>query len=236
VERILIVNADDFGQSPGINRGVVSAHSQGIVTSASLMVRWPGAAEAADYARFNTTLSLGLHVDFGEWEYHAETYTWRPLHDVLPTHEVEFVAAELARQVVRFRALVGGDPTHLDSHQHAHREEPLRSCMVALAKRLGIPLRGLGPTVAYCGAFYGQSNQGYPYHAAIGVDGLQSLLRALPPGVTELGCHPGEMDDLPGMYRAERAIELRTLCDPLVRATLGDLAIRLRSFGNLDVT
>ena len=233
MERILIVNADDFGQSAGINRGVKSGHALGVVTSASLMVRWPAAAEAADYARSNTTLSLGLHVDFGEWTFDAETYTWLPLHDVLPTHDVDAVATEVARQLARFRALVGRDPTHLDSHQHAHREEPLRTCMAGLARQLGVSLRGHAPDVAYCDAFYGQSNRGYPYHAAIGVGGLQSLLRALPPGVTELGCHPGEVDDLPGMYRVERAIELRTLCDPLIRATLDDLAIRLRSFSDL---
>jgi len=37
--RYLIVNADDFGQSPGVNRGIIQAHEHGIVTSASLMVR-----------------------------------------------------------------------------------------------------------------------------------------------------------------------------------------------------
>jgi len=50
-ERRLIVNADDFGQSPGINRGIMEAHERGIVTSVSLMVRWPAAVEAAAYAR-----------------------------------------------------------------------------------------------------------------------------------------------------------------------------------------
>jgi len=46
-QRYLIVNADDFGQSQGVNRGVIAAHEHGIVTSASLMVRWPAAIEAA---------------------------------------------------------------------------------------------------------------------------------------------------------------------------------------------
>jgi hypothetical protein len=45
--RYLIVNADDFGQSPGVNRGIIQGFDQGIVTSASLMVRWPAAAPAA---------------------------------------------------------------------------------------------------------------------------------------------------------------------------------------------
>ncbi len=50
-KRYLIVNADDFGLSEGVNRGIIRAHEQGIVTSASLMVRGAAAAEAARYAR-----------------------------------------------------------------------------------------------------------------------------------------------------------------------------------------
>jgi len=49
--KYLIVNADDFGQSTGINRGIIEAHERGVVTSASLMVRWPAAIDAAQYAR-----------------------------------------------------------------------------------------------------------------------------------------------------------------------------------------
>ena len=65
--RFLIVNADDFGQSAGVNRGVAMAHEQGIVTSASLMVRWPAATGAAAFGRAHPGLSVGLHVDLGEW-------------------------------------------------------------------------------------------------------------------------------------------------------------------------
>ncbi len=68
-ERGLIVNADDYGRSSGINRGVIKAHESGIVTSASLMVRWPAAVEAAEYCRDRPDLSLGLHVDLAEWVY-----------------------------------------------------------------------------------------------------------------------------------------------------------------------
>ena len=62
-DRYLIVNADDFGQSDGVNRGIVRAHEGGIVTSASLMVRWPAAEEAAACARTHLRLSVGLHLD-----------------------------------------------------------------------------------------------------------------------------------------------------------------------------
>ena len=63
-ERVLIVNADDFGRSPGVNRGVIRGHEQGIVTSATLMVRWPAAAEAAADAR-DTGRSVGRHRHHG---------------------------------------------------------------------------------------------------------------------------------------------------------------------------
>ena len=64
--RVLIVNADDFGQSPSVNRGIVQAHRTGIVTSASLMVRQKATAEAIELSRACPALSLGLHLDLGE--------------------------------------------------------------------------------------------------------------------------------------------------------------------------
>ncbi len=51
MKRYLIVNADDFGLSFGVNQGIIEAFEHGIVTSTSLMVNWIGAAEAAAYAR-----------------------------------------------------------------------------------------------------------------------------------------------------------------------------------------
>ena len=59
--RRLIVNADDFGLSEGVDHGIVDAFSNGIVTSTSLMVRRPAARHAAELARLHTRLSVGLH-------------------------------------------------------------------------------------------------------------------------------------------------------------------------------
>lgn len=58
----LIVNADDFGRSSAINRAVVTAHRDGILTSASLMVAEPAAAEAVELARAHPRLGVGLHL------------------------------------------------------------------------------------------------------------------------------------------------------------------------------
>jgi chitin disaccharide deacetylase len=231
-KRHLIVNADDFGQSSGVNRGVIAAHERGIVTSASLMVRWPAAAEAAAYSRGHPNLSLGLHFDLGEWI--CRDKTWVPLYEVVPTHDTAAVASELAEQLAVFGRLVGRDPTHIDSHQHVHRWEPVHSVLVEAAHKHAIPLRRYSPEIHYCGDFYGQTGTGEPLPEAISIDRLINILAALPPGITELGCHPGEGNDLISMYRDQRTEELKALCDPQVRATIVAEGIELRSFHTIN--
>src|SRR5437867_5948321 len=230
-KRYVIVNADDFGQSSGINRGIVTAHEKGIVTSASLMVRWPAAAEAAAYGRAHPKLSVGLHIDLGEWAHRDGT--WVPLYEVVGVGDSVGVADEVARQLGIFRHLVGKDPTHIDSHQHVHLREPVRSVLLDVARQLAVPLRHCSPEVAYCGAFYGQTESGVSLPGRISVEAMIGLLSALPAGFTELGCHPGEGSDLETMYRVERAQEVRVLCDPRVNAAMAALGIELRSFGEL---
>jgi predicted glycoside hydrolase/deacetylase ChbG (UPF0249 family) len=228
--RHLIVNADDFGQSAGVNRGIAEAHEQGIVTSASMMVRWPAAAEAAAYGRQRPELSLGLHFDLGEWAYRNET--WVPLYQVVALDETAAITDEIARQVATFRSLVGKDPSHIDSHQHVHLREPVRSVVVETARRLGVPLRGCSSEIRYCGDFYGQTAEGSPLPEAISISGLIKVILELPPGITELGCHPGHGNDLVTMYGAERAKEVEVLCDPLVLTAISDRDIHLCSFTN----
>src|SRR5205085_11997778 len=63
--RLLIVNADDFGLSRGVNEGIIEAHTGGILTSTSLMVWRPGAEHAAKVAAAHPALSVGLHFDDG---------------------------------------------------------------------------------------------------------------------------------------------------------------------------
>jgi|SRR5215813_1197109 len=231
-KRYLIVNADDFGQSPGINDGVFEAHEHGIVTSASLMVRWPDALGAVAYAKEHPALSLGIHLDFGEWAYRNEN--WVPVYEVVPDSDIVAVAEEVTRQLESFRQLVGADPTHIDSHQHVHRDEPLRSYMVEVARRLAVPLRDYSSEVQYCGYFYGQTAEGSPLPKFISVEGLLNILWQLPPGIMELGCHPGIGDELPDTpYRSERSKEVEVLCDPQIRTAIMDMGIELCSFSSI---
>jgi chitin disaccharide deacetylase len=230
--RFLIVNADDFGRSPEVNAGVVEAYEHGIVTSASLMVRWPAAAEAAGYGRDDSDFGLGLHVDLAEWDFRDGE--WVPVYEVVPVEDSRAVEGEVRSQLASFRELVGGDPTHLDSHQHVHRSDPAATQAVAkLARELVVPVRSASPHVRYCGDFYGQTATGDPLHDAITVDRLIQILVELPPGTTELGCHPGKGSHVDTTYRAERERELEVLCDPRVRETIRSEGIVLRSFAEL---
>jgi chitin disaccharide deacetylase len=228
-KRQLIVNADDFGQSPGTNRGIIEAHEHGIVTSASLMVRWPAAAQAATYAQTHVKLSVGLHLDLGEWAYrHGK---WVRLYQVVNEDDAGAVAREVEAQIATFRGLMEKDPTHVDSHQHSHRRESARSVVLAMAKELALPVRGYSKRIRYCGEFYGQTEEGLPYPEGISVESLLRILKNLSPGCTELGCHPGHGNDLDTMYQSEREQEIKTLCDPRVVKAVHDMEIELAAFG-----
>jgi predicted glycoside hydrolase/deacetylase ChbG (UPF0249 family) len=232
VDRYLVVNADDFGLSESVNAGTARAHEHGIVTAATMMVRGHAAQEAADYARRTPSLSVGLHVDLAEWEY--QDGQWHARYTVVDSADEDAVREEVNRQLASFRTLLGRDPSHLDSHQHVHREPPVAGVLRRLGAKLGVPVRHQAKDIAYRGDFYGQTGRGDPYPAAITVEALLQVLRTLPPGVTELGCHPGLADaELDNVYRDERPVEVEVLCDPRVRTMVDDVGIRLVSFDDL---
>lgn len=191
--RFLIVNADDLGLSASVNEGIFAAHEHGIVTSASLMVDRSSAEAAAEALPSYPALAIGLHLE---------------------------AQGDCRRQLELFRELVGGDPTHLDSHKHVHETEPVAAVAEAMAAELGVPLRGRA--IRYEGRFYGSE--------AISVDHLIELIRGLPPGWTEIGCHPAAGPVPVSSYDAERRVELETLRDPRVRDLLNVTSVRLCSF------
>ena len=213
VAKVLIVTADDFGISHGVNRGVVEAHREGILTSTSLMVNRPAAVEAAALGRACPALSVGLHLELD------------PGAPDLPT--------QLDRQLGRFTELVGAPPTHVDSHHDVHRDPRVLPHVRAWADRFGVPVRGWS-AVRHLPKFYGQWG-GETHLEQISVAGLLRLLDAeLGPGVTELTCHAGYVDEgLASSYTVEREAELRTLCDPRVRPALAERRIRLAGFRDL---
>jgi chitin disaccharide deacetylase len=145
----LIVNADDLGLTPAVNRGVVRAFQSGIVTSTSLLVTGKGFEDAVALARQNPELDVGLHLALVE-----ERAVLGP--DVLPTlvdetgrfprTSGEFirrailgginwleVEREIAAQIALFQE-TGLRLSHLDSHQHLHMFPPVFQIVRRLAR------------------------------------------------------------------------------------------------------
>lgn len=221
--RTVIFNADDFGASPGINRGIVHCHTDGVLTSTSLMVDAPAAAEAALLAREHPTLAVGLHWDLDDTR-----------ADSVDLEDPEAVRAELERQLARAEQLLGRPPTHLDSHHHVHRRPEIEPIARGIAARTGLALRGTS-AVDYIGGFYAQWEPGVDELEHVSVAALCAILsEELEAQWTEIGCHPGWVEEgFCSAYRAPREAELVTLTDPAIRTALDALGVRLASFADV---
>lgn len=222
VAKHLIFNADDFGASAGVNRGIVEGHVRGVVTSTTFMVTGRAAREAAAMSRDCPALAVGLHFD-----------VWGEDEREFDIHNAPAVREEFARQLESFHRLMGRGPTHVDSHRHAHREPDVFPAFRELVAPLGVPLRGDG-RVNFVGGFYAQWEWKVTNLEYVSVDFLQRMLREeLPEGWTEFSCHPGYVTpDYSAVYLAEREAELRTLTDPRVRACIEQEGIRLVSYAD----
>ena len=231
--KILIVNADDFGFSRGVNGGIIQAHEQGIVTSASLMVRGAAVDEAIEYARSHARLSVGLHIDLGEWSYSGGQ--WLPRYTVVSLADAEQVRTEVERQLALFRSYMQRNPTHIDSHQHVHRDGAAHLVATEIAKKLGVPLRHYDRDVRHCGHFYGQPSPGISSPSAVSAGALLEIIGTLEPGITELACHPGSDEQVTSDYVHERSWETAALCAPEVHLALASANILLRSFSSDEV-
>jgi predicted glycoside hydrolase/deacetylase ChbG (UPF0249 family) len=220
--KYLIVNGDDFGASAGINRAIMEAHGHGILTSTSLMVTMPWAEQAALMSRTMLNLSVGLHVHLADKGRDAERRSFAGC------------AAQLWRQLRRFKELLGRLPAHLDSHHNIHHIPKLLPYFLDLAQEDHLPLRRYSP-VRYFAQFYGQWD-GETHLEQISVESLQRMLRTqIHAGITELSCHPGYCDRATDTgYVVEREAELRTLCDLRIRQVLAEQQIRLISFADLE--
>ena len=160
----LIVNADDFGASPGVNRGILHAHQHGIVTSTTVMINLPDAAAGLEHALANAPdLGIGLHLNVtagapvsppeqvaslldadGQFV-HIDAWATR-FAQIDPDH----LRREIQAQFDRFASLAGRPPDHLDAHHHATYLHPAGlQTMIALAHAHGdLPMRGIPVTAS----------------------------------------------------------------------------------------
>lgn len=132
--RRLIVNADDFGFTSGVNRAIVEAHSRGVVTSSTLMANGPAFAEAAQLALTVPKLSVGCHVVLTDgvpvlsaaqlpslttnshFRDGMITFAARAITDRMDADEI---TAETAAQIRKLQS-AGIAVSHIDTHKHTH--------------------------------------------------------------------------------------------------------------------
>lgn len=217
--RRLVVNADDLGYDPEIDRGILRAHREGLVTSATAMVLTPFAAAALRDAP--ATLGVGLHVVLA------------------PGLPQGLVAEELERQLARFQALRGAPPTHLDSHRHAHARPGVLEAVARVAAARGLPVRALDEPmratlrahgVRCAEAFLGDAG----LRPAWTEGALLAALAALPDGTAELMAHPGYRPAVvQTSFGAEREVELEALCGGAARRLVEAAGIQLVSYADL---
>ena len=150
----LILNADDFGLTPGINRAVLELHQAGVLTSATLMATGPAFDEAAAFALANPSLGVGCHLVFvdGVPVSHpdaiptllgADRKHFRPsLYDfaravLRKTIREEDLAREAQAQIQKLQR-AGIAVTHVDTHKHTHFFPAVLSSILHVAQRCGV--------------------------------------------------------------------------------------------------
>jgi len=155
--RRLIINADDFGLTTGVNRAIIEAHSQGVVTSTTLMANGPAFEDAVQQARSSSKLSVGCHVvlvDGSPILNGSQVSTLMDSHSkngtrfrdslgsfaksaLLGRFEGEQIEAEATAQIRRLQS-AGITVSHFDTHKHTHMFPGALRPLLRAAKACGI--------------------------------------------------------------------------------------------------
>jgi hopanoid biosynthesis associated protein HpnK len=154
--RRLIVNADDFGLTAGVNRGIVEAHSAGIVTSTTLMANSRAFDNAVQLAQSNPKLSVGCHVVLidgsplldadkvpslmddsnpGHFRQNIGGFALRALSGRLDADEIEIEATAQIRKLQS----AGIQVSHIDTHKHTHMFPQVLRPLLRAARARGVP-------------------------------------------------------------------------------------------------
>lgn len=219
--RRLAVNADDFGFTRDVNRGIAEAHTRGILTSTTLMANGAAFEDAVKLAREYPTLDIGAHFVLVQGESlvsgRALPRTVAELIEALALRRIR-PYEELRAQMEKIAA-AGIRVTHLDTHKHTHLLPPVLDAVARLGEEFGVkwvrrpmdfPLTVSAPwsvkmASRAMGALRGRFHRvlsargcattdhfaGFQMTGRYGAEEVVGLLRALPEGTTEFMTHPG---------------------------------------------
>ena len=218
--RILILNCDDLGMYPAINRGIVEAVTRGMATTCSLMTPCPGASQAIELLRRHPEMPFGIHLTV---VCDLPALRWGPLvskekvpsllndeGELFNVHQLDELMAQarLDELELEFRAQIemalaaNLEPTHLD--WHCYRDggrDDVFELGVALAHEYGLALRASDRAAQQRLKKDGLPANDHPLldSFSLDLDGKSAryaeMLRALPPGLTQWAVHPALADD-----------------------------------------
>jgi chitin disaccharide deacetylase len=154
IVKTLILNADDFGLTRGVNEGIIRAHREGILTSATLMATGAAFEDAVDRAKAIPTLGVGCHLVLvggvaiappgeipslvdsqGRLPRSLDQFVTRLSLGSIRPQEIEL---ELRLQIEKIRR-AGIEPTHCDTHKHTHAHPSVMNVLGRLLRELKIP-------------------------------------------------------------------------------------------------
>ena len=159
----VIINADDFGYSVGVNTGIIESYRRGVLTSTTIMAGMPGFEHAVKLAAENPGLGIGVHLTLtcgrplltGHRTLVCEdgSFPRKPFYlDPETVIDLDEVEREWTAQIERVFA-AGIVPDHLDSHHHVHVLKGTGEVLMRLARRYCLPVRN-------------SWNEGGDYHGA----------------------------------------------------------------------
>ncbi|RFU69913.1 chitin disaccharide deacetylase [Bacillus sp. V59.32b] len=240
----LIINADDFGYSKGVNLGIIEAYQNGVVTSATMMTNMPRAAHAAALALENPGLGVGIHLvlDCGAPvcdhvpSLVNEKGVFHKMAGIEQFAELADIENEYASQIERFFAL-GLKPTHIDSHHHLHGHQKIYPTVERLAEKYRIPIRKVSANPQHMSNVKLQTAQYFNhdfYGDELTLEYFIGLLdTVLPYETAEIMTHPAYIDEplLTGSsYALQRVRELAILTDKRVQEAIADKKIELVTY------
>jgi predicted glycoside hydrolase/deacetylase ChbG (UPF0249 family) len=214
--KYLIPNADDFGYTRDVNDGIIHAHRQGILTSATIMATGDAFDHAVMLARENRSLDVGVHLVLVGSDGFPPTVFQLMRQVALGRIRIY---DELAAQVRKVQS-AGLSPTHLDTHKHTHLLPPVLRAVARIAsdfkipwvrRPFDLPMNGGGvpwrrqavsKALGFARAGFQRVLTGHQcrttdHFAGFQITGnydaaeLARLIRSLPQGSTEFMCHPG---------------------------------------------
>jgi chitin disaccharide deacetylase len=147
--RYLIVNADDFGLSESVSRGIITAHRAGILTSTTFMTNFPWAHELAPLLSEAPDLGVGVHLNLTTGTpllppeqvdslVDTQGHFHKSILHLLTRIDMSQVRQEWAAQVEKGIQLLGRLPTHLDTHRYLQGHPEFAAAMIDTARAYGV--------------------------------------------------------------------------------------------------